>query len=141
MGDFLNEVEAKANLEPKTFRNYAGYFRRIVADIFAVGTGASKFDHRSGGNTRWREGANSIKLIQVTPERIEKWRADYLRKAAKNPLARGSAIRSANSYLRCARALFSQKWVKMLEVQLPNPLPFAGVRVGTLSAATLPQHG
>ena len=38
VGEFLREVEAKAGLKPKTFRNYSGYFRRIVADSFGMGT-------------------------------------------------------------------------------------------------------
>ena len=129
IGDFLVEVEAKANLEPKTFRNYAGYFRRIVGDIFPSNKGKSKFDYRSGGNLKWRGDVDGIKLNQVTSERIEKWRADYVRHSEKNPLARASAIRSANSYIRCARALFSSKWINKLDLKLPNPLPFVGVRV------------
>jgi integrase len=129
VSDFLNEVEAKSNLDPKTFRNYAGYFRRIVADIFVPKSGKSKYDYRAGGNSKWREDVDSIKLVLVTPERVDKWRTTYIHKAATNPLTRASAIGTANSYLRCARSLFSAKWIKKLEVRLPNPLPFAGVRV------------
>lgn len=130
LGDFLREVEAKADLEPKTFRNYSAYFRRIVSDIFnGSGGGKAKYDYRRGGNSKWRDQANSIRLVLITPDRINKWRSDYIRKAEDNPLARASAIRSANSYIRCARALFSRKWLDRLDVRLPNPLPFAGVRV------------
>jgi integrase len=129
LGDFLTDVEAKADLEPKTFRNYSAYFRRIVADIFNGGGGKAKYDYRRGGNSKWRDQANNIKLVLITPDRINKWRSDYIRKAEDNPLARASAIRSANSYIRCARALFSRKWINRLDVRLPDPLPFTGVRV------------
>lgn len=81
MGDFLTDVEAKADLEPKTFRNYSGYFRRIVTDIFNVGGGKAKFDYRRGGNLKWRDHANNVRLALITPDRINKWRSDYIRKS------------------------------------------------------------
>jgi integrase len=60
---------------------------------------------------------------------IQDWRTQYIKKAEGNPLARQSAIRSANSYIRCARSLFSKKWLARLKLRLPSPLPFEGVKV------------
>ena len=127
VGEFLREVEAKADLKPKTFRNYAGYFRRIVADSFGMGDTDDKFAHRNGGHQAWLERVDKIRLAVVTPDRINEWRRRYVRDAEKNPVRRGSAVRSSNSYLRCARALFSKKWLKKLEVRLPEVLPFQEV--------------
>lgn len=124
VGDFLREVEAKAGLKPKTFRNYSGYFRRIVADSFGMGESNDKFAHRNGGHTAWVERVDKVRLAAVTPARIEEWRKGYIRAAKDNPLRQGSAIRSSNSYLRCARSLFSKKWLKKLKVRLPEVLPF-----------------
>lgn len=124
VGDFLREVEAKAGLKPKTFRNYSSYFRRIVADSFGMGDTDDKFAHRNGGHTAWLERVDKVRLAAVTPARIEEWRKSYIRAAQDNPLRQGSATRSSNSYLRCARSLFSKKWLKKLKVRLPEVLPF-----------------
>ena len=127
VGEFLREVEAKADLKPKTFRNYSGYFRRIVADTFGLGGSSDKFSHRNGGHQAWVERVDKIRLAAVTPERIGEWQRRYVRDAEKNPVRRGSAVRSSNSYLRCARALFSKELLKKLKVRLPEILPFHGI--------------
>lgn len=124
VGDFLREVEAKAGLKAKTFRNYSGYFPRIVADSFAMGDTDDKFSHRNGGHTAWLERVDKVRLAAVTPARIQEWRKSHIRAAKDNPLRQGSAARSSNSYLRCARSLFSKKWLKKLKVRLPEVLTF-----------------
>jgi integrase len=141
LGEFLAEVEAKSDLKARTFRNYAGYFRRIVADAFRVelftvrksGKKERRFDARfawrNEQHKQWRSAVDSIKLCAITPDHLNDWRSKYIKEAGASPLARNSAIRSANSYLRCARALFSKKWLNRLKVRLPKPLPFDGVKI------------
>lgn len=124
VGQFLQEVEAKADLKSKTFRNYSSYFRRIVADIFGLGETSDKFSHRNGKRKAWVEKVDKVRLAAVTPARIEEWRKRYIRAAEDNPVRQGSATRSANSYLRCARSLFSKQWLRKLKVRLPEVLPF-----------------
>jgi integrase len=60
---------------------------------------------------------------------VERWKADFIAKAEKNPVAAQRARRSVNSYIRNARALFSRKILKRLsELSLPAPaMPFQGV--------------
>jgi hypothetical protein len=129
VGEFLTEVCGRSDLKPKTFRLYAGYFRRIVADTFSLNDGTAKFDHRTGQHREWQKRVDAVRLSAITSDTLNDWRNDYIRDAGNSPLDRNSAIRSANSYLRCARALFSRKWIDRLKVKLPEPLPFAGVRV------------
>ncbi|MFM8469267.1 MAG: tyrosine recombinase XerC [Limisphaerales bacterium] len=124
IGQFLQEVAAKSGLKAKTFRTYSGYFRRIVADIFGMGKTSDKFSYRNGKRTAWVEQVDQVRLAEVTPARIEDWRKRYIKTADNNPAKQGSVIRSCNSYLRCARALFSRKWIKKLDVRLPEVLPF-----------------
>jgi integrase len=59
---------------------------------------------------------------------VNAWRTGYIQRAGTNPVARQSAIRSANVYLRGVRALFSRKWLSRLQIRLPDPLPFADVK-------------
>jgi integrase len=129
LGDFLEEVRTKSTLKPKVFRNYSGYFRRIVADIFSIEEGKARFSYRDGSRAAWLEKVHAIQLAKITPEIIQDWRTKYIKRTEQNPLARQSAIRSANSYIRCARSLFSKKWLSQLKVRLPSQLPFEGVKV------------
>src|ERR1700740_3313727 len=55
VGDFLSEVKAKADGNPKTIEGYCKSFRKIVADIQDIENTPEKFDHRSGGHQRWLE--------------------------------------------------------------------------------------
>jgi len=129
VGDFLVAVDAKSGLKPKTFRNYSGYFRRIVADVFKLGEDSAKYAYRDGKRSAWLEKVEAVKLSNITPDRLNDWRVQYVKQHEVNPQARQRAVRSANSYLRCARALFSKKWLHRLKLRLPNPLPFQGVKV------------
>jgi len=129
LGDFLHAVEQKSELKPKTFRNYAGYFRRIVADIFGIDEGKARYAYRDGSRANWLEKVDAVKLSAITPDHITDWKVKYIKNASSNPLDRQSAVRSANSYVRCARSLFSKKWLSRLDMRLPDPLPFHGVKV------------
>lgn len=100
-----------------------------MADIFHIDAGVSKFSYRSGEHTKWRNQVDAIRLEEITPERIDGWRRKYIKARESNPADYGSAVRSANSYLRCARALFSKKWLARLRLRIPSPLPFEAVRV------------
>ena len=129
VGDFLAAVDAKSGLKARTFRNYASYFRRLVADIHEFGEDPAKFSYRDGQRAAWLEKVHAVKLTRITANRLNDWRVQYIKKRDVNPQARQRAVRSANSYLRCARALFSRKWIDRLNLRLPDPLPFQGVKV------------
>ena len=129
IGEFLAEVESKSDLKPRTFQMYAARMRRMVADIFALGGGPEKFCTRNGAAKQWKEKVDRVRLTALGPDKLNGWRTNYIRRAGTNPVTRPPAIRSANSYLRCVRALFSRKWLDRLSIRLPDPLPFAGVRL------------
>ena len=74
VGQFLDELKAKADLKPKTLEGYAVAFRGIVADIFGIEGGKEKYDHRSGGRAKWIEKIHAIRLGAVTPERVQAWK-------------------------------------------------------------------
>jgi hypothetical protein len=72
----------------------------------------------------------------LTNEKIEAWRIEFIRKKATDPLREKSARISAGSFLLRARALFSAETVARIRdiVEIPEPLPFSGVKVETVHA-------
>jgi integrase len=125
IGEFLAEFQAKAELKPGTFADYAGSLRKIVADIVGI-------THGRGGSREkrdeWRHRIDGVKLATVTPEKVQKWKLDFVARAGQDPRKIRSAKTSANSFLREAKALFRAELLKGLEgVVLPSPLPFQGV--------------
>jgi hypothetical protein len=128
VGDFLDELERKADLSPKTFASYAIAFRRILADAFRITGGNERFDSRKGGRERWIEKVHAIKLANVTPGRIQEWKRAFLIRAGSDETRKRSASISVNSILRRAKSLFGAEVTKHLEsVKLPSPLPFDGI--------------
>ena len=108
VGEFLSEVERTSTLKPKTFRRYAQYFRMLAARIQGVESGASRYNYRTGGLTRWRERVNAIPLSAVTPAAVADWKILYLKRAGNDPRRKLEVNRSFNSALRHCKSLFSE---------------------------------
>jgi site-specific recombinase XerC len=116
IGQYIEAVTAKSLIHPKTIQSYAKALRKIAGDI--------------AGETK-RGKREAIKLRTLTPERIEAWRIDFIRRNATDPLKEKSARISANAFLGRARALFSSQTVARVRdsVELPEPVPFKGIKV------------
>jgi integrase len=127
VGDFIGEVKAKADGNPKTIEGYCRSLRKIVADIAGLANTREKFDFHTGGYQRWLEKVHGVRLAAITPGKVQAWKRSFLSSAGKDPLSQRRAKVSVNSFLRQARSLFSPKLIRHLNVALPNPLPFAGV--------------
>ena len=129
-GDYLTAVKDTAYLRPRTFLNYQNCFRTLVSEVFGVKGDKSKYDYRQGGNRKWTERIDRIRLERVTAASIVKWQQERVKKAGSSPAAIASAKRTANSYVRCARSLFTKEIRKRLKgIQLPTTLPFDGVEL------------
>jgi integrase len=127
VGQFLKELEAKADLKPETLKGYRIAFVAIIADIFGIDGGKEKFDYRGGGHARWLEKIHAIKLADVTPAKVQEWKRVFIARAGNDPIKQRSARTSFNSFLRRAKSLFGSKCIRHLSVKLPSPLPFEGV--------------
>jgi len=134
VGEFLADVGARSHLKPMTVRRYAVKLRKMVADIAKVDAGVkgrakrAKYDYMKGGRNAWLAKVDAQSLGLLTPDVVNAWRNHYVAKAGSDPMARKSAERSAASYLRCARSLFTPEVTAMLHVKLPAN-PFAGVKL------------
>jgi integrase len=125
VGEFLDAVRVTGLLSSPTFADYWQAFRRIVSEIAGIpGSNKKRF---GSDRERWLGAVHAVKLAQVTPEKIERWKSAFLAGAKSDPLSQRSARVSTNSYLRRAKCLFSRQILKHLPLALPEPLPFAGV--------------
>ncbi len=123
LGAFIDAVERTADLSPKTLVAYVNALRKIAADSFGLADDPRKF----GGRKRkeWLAKVHAVRLSALSPAAIQTWKRDFLARAGQDPLSQRSAKVSVNSFLRCARSLFSPKIIKHLALELPSPLPFA----------------
>lgn len=130
LSEFFEAVSNMAQLRPRTFRNYQNCFRTIVSEAFGVKGGKEKYDYRKGGNQKWQSRVDAIRLERITPPCVTNWQKRRVKDAGNSPTAIASAKRTANTYVRCARSLFSSQIIGQLKkIELPKPLPFDGVEL------------
>jgi integrase len=128
LGEFLAELKSVADLKPKTLESYAIAFRTIVSQIFNIDGGKERFDYRKGGREKWIAKIHAVKLADISPARVQKWKRDFLARAGSGPIKLRTAKTSVNSLIRRSKSLFAPDTTKHLQcVRLPSPLPFAGV--------------
>jgi len=128
VGEFIAEVKHVASGRERTIESYAKALRKIVSDVFPVSTKGSKLDRRGGGHARWLEAIHSRRLAELTPQKIQEWKRTFIARAGTDPIAIRSARTSANTFLGCAKSLFSRGIIRQLtHIELPSPLPFEGV--------------
>jgi hypothetical protein len=119
VGSSSKAVATKSLFSPKTFQSYAEALRKIAGDITGVAG---------------REKRDAIKLRTITPEKIEAWRVEFIRRKATDPLREKSARISVGSFILRARSLFSVETVARIRdlVEIPERLPFSGIKVETV---------
>lgn len=73
----------------------------------------------------------AVKLSEITPDLVRKWRKKFITKAGNDKRKIRTATRSANSFINNAKCLFSPKHLKIIEkvIELPETLPFDDIRL------------
>jgi integrase len=127
IGEFVEEVKAKASGRPKTIESYCQALRTIVSDICGIDGGKSKYDYRKGGRDSWLRKVHALKIAAITPAEVQKWKLRFLRRAGTNPMKQRSARISVNSLMRQAKSLFAPRVLKFVSLELPDASPFTGV--------------
>lgn len=127
VGEFVEEVKAKASGRGKTIESYCRALRTIVAAAFSIDGGPSKYDYRTGGRQRWLAQIHAVKLARLTPQKVQEWKIAFLRRAGEDPLKQRTARISVNSLMRQAKSLFAPDVLKFILSQIPAS-PFNGVR-------------
>ena len=127
VGDFLYELRGHWSGKPKTFEDYCQKFRTILSQIFDIKGGREKFDYVNGGRDAWLAKIDRIKLADVTPDKVNRWRIAFVKKAGANPMKQRRARISCNSIMRQAKSLFSPDLLAYVNLHKPDRLPFNGV--------------
>jgi len=128
VGEFIESARPKFGGRAKTFDDYARAFRTIVADIFGIDGGNEKYDYHSGGRERWLGKIHKVRLSEVTPERVQKWKIAFIKKAGNDSRKVRSARISVNSFIRQAKSLFAPDLLKFVPVELAMTKPFDGIK-------------
>ena len=113
--------------KPKTFEDYCRSFRTILSQIFGVEGGREKFDYLKGGRDAWIAKIDRIKLADVTPDKVNRWRIAFVKRAAGNPVKQRRARITCNSLMRQAKSLFAPELLRHVAMHKPDKLPFDGV--------------
>ena len=127
VGDFLKELRDHWSGRPKTFEDYCRSFRQILSQVFEIKGGREKFDYIKGGRDAWIAKIDRIKLADVTPDKVNKWRIAFVKRAGGNPVKQRRARITCNSLMRQAKSLFSPDLLAHVSLHKPNRLPFDGV--------------
>jgi integrase len=132
VGDYLAAVDGTRRLRTRTFDNYRRCLRTVIAESFRIRPkkGESKYDYRTGGHAAWTQRIDEIRLERLTPDVLKRWKRERIASMGHAPAALASARRTVNSYIRCARSLFTPAVVREIgSLKLPMPLPFHGVEL------------
>jgi integrase len=137
IGEYLQTVRPVIDVRERSFGCYSYALRKIASEAVG-GNGASKkrFDPV---HCPWRKEADRIFLAKLTTEQVEVWKRQFVAKAGTDERARQRTKRSANSFLRNAKALFGRRVLKSLAkkgVTLPSPLPFDGLEMEDKTGST-----
>jgi integrase len=126
VGEFIHALESVWSGNPKTIRDYSRAFRQIVSDVFQIDGGTSKFDYKSGGRDAWVQRVHRVRLREITPDKVQRWKVNFLRRAGSNPVKKRAASISVNSIIRQAKSLFAPSVLKFVKLDVPTS-PFEGV--------------
>jgi integrase len=146
IGSWLEADKATAGFRGSTFTNYANSIRQIASQIEDIGDQPapqkdgeklrnpqtlSRRNIQSGGHRLWLEKVDALPLTVLSATNVQRWKLVHIEKAGPSPDARRRAENTAASRLRSARALFSPRARQFAatELILPEPLPFAGVKI------------
>ena len=138
VGDLVREVAASTSYRVTTFAVYCGALRRIVAEIAKIEGAASRFAPNGAGNRAWRERVDATPLSMLTVDSIQRWKLDFINRHKNSPAKHSHAVNTVNAHVRNARSMFSTKALAFAgkRLALPEPLPFAGVKLESRRATT-----
>lgn len=100
VADFFDRIRETSAGEESTLEEYFSAFRLIVTESFGIDGTKQKYDYRTGGRSRWLERVEQVRLDALTPDRVQRWKVAFLKRAGTDPVKVRSARTSVNSLLR-----------------------------------------
>lgn len=130
VGDYLVIVEQRGDLLKATYTNYVHCLKLILSEILAISKSKARFSYRDGRQAKWEKQIFDMALADISKDKVSAWRSARIKAAGDNPVKALSATRTANSYIRGARSLFSERIREKIGVEgLPDPLPFHKIKL------------
>ncbi len=138
VGDLIREVSASTSYRITTFYDYSASLRRIASDLLHIKGDKKRYAAKGKGNRKWRELVDAAPLDVFTAEAIQRWKLQYINAHKDSPEAQSRAVNTVNAHIRNARSLFTAKALEFAKARLalPNPLPFASVKLERRRATT-----
>jgi len=135
VGEFISSLRKYTDLKETTLNGYLSSFRKVIAHIAKIETDNTRFDYTGkngssiSGNEKWKNRIDAIKLDRITPDKIQRWKLDFVKNAGDDQIRVRETKISADSDLRRIKALFSSKNLIHIEkrLSLPSTLPTDGV--------------
>ena len=128
VGNYLDYLEQQKLYSAQAlYRNVTKFFTAL-GSMFETDKPRTRFDARRDGLKKWREKLRAIKLVDLTPARIEIWKNNYLALRAENPMRALNAKHTLDGYIRASKAMFGPRIRKRLAdfgITFPEPIPFA----------------
>ncbi|MSU46769.1 MAG: hypothetical protein EXS42_06515, partial [Lacunisphaera sp.] len=134
VGEAIAVASKLATVRPVSFLGYALRLRQIAGEIAGIKKPAKASSRNAPEALAWKMAVNAVRLDTLTVGAVAKWKAERVAASGADPVKRRSATVSADSIVRMARAVFSKDVLAAglgKVVNLPDPLPFAGVAYGT----------
>jgi integrase len=127
IGEYLQAVRGVWDGKAVTLNLYIRALRKILSEIFNLDPGNKRFNYTSPAAAEWHDRIDQVPLSAITDAKVNKWKMTFYAAAEPTETARNKRKISANLYLRNARSLFAKRLAKSTGMELPSPLPFAGV--------------
>lgn len=129
-------IEAASKLATVRVGSFAGYakrLRQLAGEIAKVKKPKNALSRNAPEALAWKAATGAVRVDVFTPAAVNRWRAQRIVAANADPQKRRRATITADSVIRLARAVFSKDNLDAglgKAVNLPDPLPFAGVSYG-----------
>lgn len=133
VGAFLAKVHETVPLDPATMLTYSRKLRTLASSIAAETWPQKAAKYKSAPPySLWRERVDKLPLSLLTTQSIKRWQTSFVRNRDTSPVHRTRAQHTADSIVRCCRALFSEEVIARTELDLPaDALPFRSVKLLT----------
>jgi integrase len=128
VGDYIAFLEAHHFYPPQTLYRNLTKFYTALGSMFETDKPRSRFDARRSGLKAWRNKLLAVRLADLTPQKVEEWKNNYLAIRSDNPVRVLRAKHTLDAYIRASKAVFGPKIRKRLAdfgVRIPDPIPFA----------------
>ena len=133
VAEAINAASELTTVRAGSFFGYAKRLRQIAGEIAKIRKPKNALSRNAPEALAWKASVGAIRLDVFTPAAVNKWKAERIAASRADPMKRRAATVTADSVIRLARAIFSRETLGAglgKAVNLPDPLPFAGVSYG-----------